>query len=393
MKIDEEFVPDRRMEVETDDEDNEAERDCDDDDEEEETGSDCESELPPSVNHFHNWPQTYRQSMDMYTMPLHSVNSFRGTSELNLPIKTSFGPLTPTQTHERDGLCKPLLKAKSLGKDHVPVSTSPMKLSQTSNITISGLPPPVEQCSFSQAVLNGILFLIIIIATMFLLLIVMYILLYAAINVLCGIGILSMPYAFKEGGWLSLVLLMVFGVICCYTGILLKICLEKCHGLQTYPDIGQAAFGYFGRVCIASSCVEYLIMMNDNLSALFPHAHLDIGGIIHLDSYLFCAIISTLVILPTVWLRNLSLLSYISAGGVVTLAAVVVCLLWLGVVDGMEYHPSRTALNLGNLPVAVGLIGFCYGSHSVFPNIYTSMKEPSRYPSALLIRSLLLLSS
>ncbi|KAJ0449627.1 putative amino acid transporter, transmembrane domain-containing protein [Helianthus annuus] len=298
--------------------------------------------------------------MDMYTMPLHSVNSFRGTSELNLPIKTSFGPLTPTQTHERDGLCKPLLKAKSLGKDHVPVSTSPMKLSQTSNVTISGLPPPVEQYSFSQAVLN-------------------------AINVLCGIGILSMPYAFKEGGWLSLVLLMVFGVICCYTGILLKICLEKCHGLQTYPDIRQAAFGYFGRVCIASSCVEYLIMMNDNLSALFPHAHLDIGGIIRLDSYLFCAIISTLVILPTVWLRNLSLLSYISAGGVVTLAAVVVCLLWLGVVDEMEYHPSRTALNLGNLPVAVGLIGFCYGGHSVFPNIYTSMKEPSRYPSALLI--------
>ncbi|KAM0053774.1 putative amino acid transporter, transmembrane domain-containing protein [Helianthus debilis subsp. tardiflorus] len=337
MKIDEEFVSDGCMEVETDDENNEAERDCDDDDDEEEIGSDCESELPPSVNHFHNWPQTCRHSMDMYTMPLHSVNSFRGTSELNLPIQTSFGPLTPTQTHERDGLCKPLLKAKSLGKDHVPVSTSPMKLPQTSSVTISGLPPPPPcACCLSSCI-------------------------YATINVLCGIGILSMPYAFKEEGWLSLVLLMVFGVICCYTGILLKICLEKCHGLQTYPDIGQAAFGYFGRVCIAmvlyldlfSSCVEYLIMMNDNLSALFPHAHLDIGGIIHFDSYLFCAIISTLVILPTVWLQNLSLLSYISAGGVVILAAVVVCLLWLGVVDGMEYHPSRTALNFGNLPVAV----------------------------------------
>lgn len=52
-------------------------------------------------------------------------------------------------------------------------------------------------------------------------------------------------------------------------------------------------------------------MMDDNLSALFPNAYLNIGGI-HLDSYMFCAIISTLVILPTVWLRNLSLLSYIS---------------------------------------------------------------------------------
>ncbi|XP_076890396.1 amino acid transporter AVT1D-like [Bidens hawaiensis] len=286
-----------------------------------------------------------RRSMDMYTMPLHSVRR-RGTSEQTLPTKTSFGDMR-----------KPLITSKSLGKDYKPVSTLPVILSQSS---ISGLPPPVEQCSFSQAVLN-------------------------AINVLCGIGILTMPYAFKEGGWFSLVLLMGFGVITCYTGILLKVCLERCQGLQTYPDIGQAAFGYFGRICIASSCVEYLIMMNDTLSALFPHAHLDIGGIIHLDSYLFCAIISTLVILPTVWLRNLSLLSYISAGGVLTLAAVVVCLLWLRVVDGVEFHSHRTALDLGNLPVAVGLIGFCYGSHSVFPNIYTSMKEPSRFPSALLI--------
>lgn len=60
-----------------------------------------------------------------------------------------------------------------------------------------------------------------------------------------------MPYAFKEGGWLSLVLLLAFAVITCYTGILLKICLERCNGLQTFPDIGQAAFGFFGRICIA----------------------------------------------------------------------------------------------------------------------------------------------
>lgn len=63
MKIDEEFVPDRRIEVETDDEENEAERDCNDTDDDE-TGSDECGQLPPS-SHSHNcnndpWPQTYR---------------------------------------------------------------------------------------------------------------------------------------------------------------------------------------------------------------------------------------------------------------------------------------------------------------------------------------------
>lgn len=68
-----------------------------------------------------------------------------------------------------------------------------------------------------------------------------------------------MPYAFKEGGWFSLVLLMGFGVITCYTGILLKVCLERCQGLQTYPDIGQAAFGYVGRICIAVSVYDIIL--------------------------------------------------------------------------------------------------------------------------------------
>ncbi|KAL0309885.1 UNVERIFIED_CONTAM: Amino acid transporter AVT1E [Sesamum radiatum] len=206
----------------------------------------------------------------------------------------------------------------------------------------------------------------------------------AAINALCGIGILSTPYALKEGGWFSILILFILGTITCYTGILLKRCLESSPHLQTYPDIGQAAFGLCGRICIASSCVEFLIMMSDNLAASFPNVQMDVAGI-HLDSYQVCAIASTLVILPTVWLRNLSLLSFISAGGVVTLALVVVCLLWVGVATDVGFHPSGKALDYTKLPITIGIYSFCYGSHSVFPNIYSSMKAPSRFPSVLVI--------
>lgn len=77
--------------------------------------------------------------------------------------------------------------------------------------------------------------------------------LYAGINILCGIGLLTTPYAIKEGGWLSLIFLVIFAVFCCYTGVLLKECLESSPGLKTYPDIGQAAFGLAGRLGIAVS--------------------------------------------------------------------------------------------------------------------------------------------
>ncbi|GFQ04773.1 vacuolar amino acid transporter 1 [Phtheirospermum japonicum] len=292
----------------------------------------------------------------MYTSVLTppSVSFLKSTSFLKSPESSSlFKPLI-FSTHKEDDVSTSAL----------PISTPTSELRPS----ISELPRQHHQCSYTQSLLN-------------------------AINALCGIGILSTPYAVKEGGWFSLLILLMFGIITCYTGILLKRCLDSSSQLQTYPDIGQAAFGLTGRMCIAAilyvelycSCVEFIIMMSDSLSASFPNAQMDIAGLIHLDSYQICAIISTLVILPTVWLRNLSLLSYVSVGGVVTLAAVVLCLFWVGVSSDVGFHPTGHALNFSKLPITIGIYSFCYGSHSVFPNIYSSMEEPSRFPSVLII--------
>ncbi|XP_019052955.1 PREDICTED: vacuolar amino acid transporter 1-like isoform X2 [Nelumbo nucifera] len=223
-----------------------------------------------------------------------------------------------------------------------------------------------RQCSYGQSVLNGI-------------------------NVLCGVGILSTPYAAKEGGWLGLSILFIIAMLSWYTGILLRKCLDSEPGLETYPDIGQAAFGTVGRLFISivlyvelyACCVEYVILESDNLSSFFPNAHLSFGGL-QLDSHHLFALIFILAVLPTVWLRDLSVLSYISAGGVIASILVVLCLFWIGLVDQVGFHNKGTTLNLTTLPVAIGLYGYCYSGHAVFPNIYTSMAKPSQYPSVLL---------
>ncbi|KAJ8533940.1 hypothetical protein K7X08_007264 [Anisodus acutangulus] len=357
---------DRVLQIETDDEENEAHDTIDGDDD---SGSDLTNNSPQAPFHSQignhdspTWPQSYRKSMDMFTgVTPPSLSFLKGSSLLSSAYLRS---QNPTPQHS---LSKPLISSQILEKEDVP-PLNPSKLSIVSSAIFSAPELPTsQQCSYTQSVLN-------------------------AINALCGIGILSTPYALKEGGWCSLFLLLLFGVITFYTGTLLKKCLESFPGIETYLDIGQAAFGLFGRIFIAialyaelySSCIEYLIMMSDNLGALFPNSHMEFAGF-HLDSYQMCAIISTLVILPTVWLRNLSLLSIISAGGVIALILVVICLLWVGVINEVGFHPSGTALNIAKFPVTIGLYSFCYGSHSVFPNIYSSMKEPSRFPSVLLI--------
>ena len=66
---------------------------------------------------------------------------------------------------------------------------------------------------------------------------------------------------------------------------------------------------------------------------------------------------------------------------------VVICLLWVGTVDGVGFHRGLggPTIDLVNLPVALGLYGFCYSGHAVFPNIYSSMKTRAHFPMVLLV--------
>ncbi|KAH7289024.1 hypothetical protein KP509_31G054400 [Ceratopteris richardii] len=98
------------------------------------------------------------------------------------------------------------------------------------------------------------------------------------VNALAGVGVLSTPYAVSQDGWIGLCFLLTFALVFCYTGFLLRRCLDLFPFLAGYPDVGQAAFGRLGRVLVSAFlycelyavAVEFLIMEGDKLSQLFP---------------------------------------------------------------------------------------------------------------------------
>ncbi|KAM0949687.1 putative amino acid transporter, transmembrane domain-containing protein [Dioscorea sansibarensis] len=184
--------------------------------------------------------------------------------------------------------------------------------------------------------------------------------------------------------------MFIFAGLSYYTGILLKRCLDSKPGLETYPDIGQASFGTKGRFLVFiilylelyGCCVEHIILESDNLSALFPNAHLSIGGM-HINSHMLFAVMTTFIVLPTTWLRDLSLLSYISAGGVIASLLIVASLFWVGLVDQVKFQNKGDSLNLTGIPIAIGLYGYCYSGHAVYPNIYSSLEKKNQFPLVL----------
>jgi vesicular inhibitory amino acid transporter len=65
---------------------------------------------------------------------------------------------------------------------------------------------------------------------------------------------------------------------------------------------------------------------------------------------------------------------------------VIITVFWVGAIDGVGFHPSGSLANWTNLPFAIGVYGFCYSGHSVFPNIYVSMADRTQFDKVLIVR-------
>uniref|UniRef100_A0A0D3GIX5 Amino acid transporter transmembrane domain-containing protein n=1 Tax=Oryza barthii TaxID=65489 RepID=A0A0D3GIX5_9ORYZ len=133
-------------------------------------------------------------------------------------------------------------------------------------------------------------------------------------------GMLSMLYALSACGsaWRSIS--PIFGAICFYTGNLNNRCMRADHCVRSYPDIGHlmAICGY-GQMAIG-------LVMNVELYLVTNLDKLLLGTVLSLArGNMFCNtaasfgrrtclnLISGAIILPKTWLKNLSMLAYVSA--------------------------------------------------------------------------------
>ncbi|KAG4974705.1 hypothetical protein JHK87_031526 [Glycine soja] len=210
------------------------------------------------------------------------------------------------------------------------------------------------------------------------------------INALSGVGIISMPYALASGGWLSISQLFVIAIACCYTGILVKRCMDMDPVIKNFPDIGQRAFGDKGRIIVSIAMnselylvvTGFLILEGDNLNKLVPNMQLELAGLTIGGTSIF-TMIAALVILPSVLLEDLSMLSYVSASGALASSIFLLSIFWNGTIDGTGFHAKGTIFRLSGIPAAVSLYAFCYSAHPILPTLYNSMRDKSQFSKVL----------
>ena len=102
---------------------------------------------------------------------------------------------------------------------------------------------------------------------------------FNSVNVLIGVGLLSLPLGVKYAGWLfGLVFLLLSAVTTSYTAKLLARCLDVDASLVTFADIAYASFGSQARIAtsilfsieLIAACVALIVLFADSLDALLP---------------------------------------------------------------------------------------------------------------------------
>ncbi|RHZ53542.1 hypothetical protein Glove_441g63 [Diversispora epigaea] len=206
---------------------------------------------------------------------------------------------------------------------------------------------------------------------------------FNAVNILMGIGILALPFAFKHTGWIIGISVFLFcSMSTNYTAKILKNCLDVDRTCLSYVDLAYLAYGNKGKYFIGTiflmdlynATVALMILAGDSLKTLFPQSDLT-----QLKFILF------LIITPTTWLP-IRYLSYTSFFGIIATAALALVLLFDGFTKldspGSLIQPMDTYLwpqKWIAVPLAFGLINAGFTGHAIFPSLYRDMEKPNEY--------------
>ncbi|KAI9483392.1 MAG: transmembrane amino acid transporter protein-domain-containing protein [Benjaminiella poitrasii] len=211
-------------------------------------------------------------------------------------------------------------------------------------------------------------------------------------NSIIGAGIIGLPFAFKEAGfWTGIILLIALTVIVDWTVRLLML-NGKLAGRTTYQDLMEFAFGRPGLIAISifqfafafGGMCAYCVIIGDTIPhvirSLFPKIHqlpvLWIFG----DRRLCISFFTLFVSYPLSLYRDISKLAKTSALALIAILVIIISVIIEGPQMSEETRGSeeyRFSFMNNEIFQAIAVISFAFVCHHNSFLIFGSLKQPS----------------
>lgn len=205
---------------------------------------------------------------------------------------------------------------------------------------------------------------------------------FNSINVLIGLGILSIPLAFHLSGW-------ILGILCIslaafstkQTAVILGKILDKHPNLKSYQDIGVYCFGE--EIGFVIMIIFMLDLLGAGISMVLLFAD-SINTLINIDEsnlkFGLCLVLIMLNCLP------LRILSFLSLSGIIctSLTCGIICISGLIKPDSPGSLFNRMPTNIYptsfiDFLFSLGLYMAPWGGHATFPEIFKDQLFPETY--------------
>ncbi|KFM27547.1 Vacuolar amino acid transporter 1 [Auxenochlorella protothecoides] len=216
--------------------------------------------------------------------------------------------------------------------------------------------------------------------------------LFNVINIFVGLGLLSTPYAYRAGGYIAGVALLLLSSLFCLSGHLIVAAFQylPVDAPRSFPQLGKHALGIHGRKVVAvvaflelfgGACMALLVTWQQLLILLDNH------GLLALSPVHTAVALSLLWLVPMLSVGGFSRLAILSKLGMLSVCIVVTVVYSLLVLDpsrdDLPQPPPGHALARWTLPQAVGIFAVSLSGHSTLPALRAGMAAPSRFPALL----------
>ena len=209
-------------------------------------------------------------------------------------------------------------------------------------------------------------------------------------NFMEGIGFLAVPYALKEGGIAAMVMFIIIPIIMWYIGTVLTECLydedeqgNRHRARSGYKDLGDVLLPKYGGYiasCIIQldvflMAVSYLVIFGSVMRHDLPS--------VPITERMWIGIAGCLV-LPTVFLKSLSQIAWLSATSVISLLVVVVYVLWYAAANTNEWDLSTIQLwDSKGVVTSLSILLYSYYAQPIIPFVEESMADKAKFGRAL----------